>query len=100
MPVLLDREAVGENIFELAFPSVAALVGGEAVEHRAICGLLQVQIEGGLDAQAVFMDLVGAEALFQFTADFFLKPRRDRRVGLRDVQAERSFAGFFGLLRE
>ena len=44
------------------------------------------------------MDLVGAEALFEFAPDFFLKPGSDRRVGLGDVEAERSFAGLLGLL--
>ena len=65
MPVGVERGAAGEDVFELALPSVAALVGGQAVEHGAVGRLLQVQIERGVDAQAGLVHLFGAEALFQ-----------------------------------
>ena len=86
MPVILEGEAVGKHVFQLALPAMAPLVDRQAIDHSAVGGLLQVQIERGLHAQAGFVDLLGAEALFQFAADFFLKPGRDRRSRLGDMQ--------------
>src|SRR5579863_5707188 len=93
----LDEGAGGEDVFELALPAVAALVGGEAVHDGVVGGLLQIEVEGGLDAQAGFVDLFGAEALFELAADFFLEPGSDGHLWLGDVEAERRRAGFFCL---
>jgi hypothetical protein len=59
---------------------MAALIGGEAVEHGAVGGLLQVEVEGGFDFEAGFVDLLGAEALFELAADFLLEPGSDGGV--------------------
>ena len=75
-----------------------ALVGCQTIGDGAIGGLLQFEIERGFHAQAGLVDLFGAEALFEFLADFFLKPRRNRHLRLGDVQAERSAARLFCLL--
>ncbi len=58
MLVVLDGGPLGEDIFKLALPAMAALVGCQAVGHGAIGGLLQIEVEGGLDAEAVFVDFV------------------------------------------
>ena len=56
---------------------MTALVGGEAIDHGAIGGLLQVEVERGVDAQAGLVHLLGAEALFELAPDLFLKPGSD-----------------------
>ena len=96
MPVVLEwrrrrsrGEPVVDHIFQVALPSVAALVGGQAIVDGAIGGLLQVQVERGVDAQAGLVDLLGAKALLEFLPHLFLKPGRDRALRLSDVETER-----------
>ena len=91
------RDAVVEHVLDAAAPAVAALIGGQPVEHGAVGGLLQIEIEGGVDAQAGLVNLFGAEPLFELAADFLLEPGSDRHLGLGDVQAERRLAGLVGL---
>ena len=98
MPVLFNVYAAGEDVFKLAFPAMAAFVDCETVGDCAVRRLLQSEIESGLDAEPVFVDFVRAESLLKFAAHFFLEPRGDGGVGLRDVQAQRRLAGFLRLL--
>jgi len=97
MAVVLKRDAAGQDVLLLVFPAVAALVGGYAVGYGAVGGLLQVEVEGGLDFEAGFVDLLGAEALFEFAADFFLEPGGNGALRLRDVEAERGLTRLFSL---
>ena len=75
--VVLDRGASLQDVVELALPSVAPLVGGKPVANGLVRGLLQIEIERGVDAEAGLMHLLGAEALFKLAAHLFLKPGRD-----------------------
>ncbi len=100
--VVFEGTSGGEDVFQLARPvltgpAMAALVGSEAVGHGAVGGLLQVKVEGGLNFQAGFVDLLGTEAFFELAADFFLEPGRHRALRLGDVQAQRGIAGLLGL---
>ena len=99
MLVVLERGAVGKHVFELALPAVTALVGGESVSQGVVGGLLQVEIERGVDAQAGLVHLLGAESLFQFAANLFLEPGSDRHLRLGDVKTERRAARLLSLLR-
>jgi len=93
----VERDIAGEDVLDLAAPSVAALVGGYAVSHGTIGDLLQVEIKRGVDTQPVFMHLLRAEVFFEFAANFFLEPRGHRAYGLRDMQSQRGRPGLPGL---
>src|ERR1700690_1772346 len=80
MPVVLNGGAAGENIFKLSLPAMAALIGDEAIEHGGGGGLLQIEVESGLNTESVFMDFVGAKALFELATDFLLEPWGDGGV--------------------
>ena len=102
MPVVVERDAGGENVFQLAGavvtdPAMAALVGCKAIEDGAVGGLLQVEVEGGFNLQAGLVDLLGAEALLELLARLLLEPGSDGHLRLGRVQAERGIAGRFGL---
>ena len=96
MLVSLDRGTLGQHVFELAFPAVAALICGQPVGHGAVGHLLQIDVQRRLHAQPGLMHLLGAKSLFQFAAHLLLKPRRNRLLRLRDVQAQRRIAGLLG----
>ncbi len=68
---------------------MAALVGGKAVGDGLIGGVLQIEIERGVDAQAGLVHFFRAKALLEFAADFFLEPGSDGHLRLGDVQTER-----------
>ncbi len=79
-------------------PAVAAFVGGDAIEDGVVGDVLEVHIEGGIDAQAGVVDFFGAELFFEFAADFFNEPGGDGHFRLGDAQAEGGGAGGFGFL--
>ena len=100
MAIVIERARRSARTFSsLPRPAAPALVGGQAVGHGAIGRLLQVEIERGVDAQAGLVHLFGAEALFELAPHLFLEPGRDRRLRLRDAQAQRRLAGLLGLRR-
>jgi len=77
---------------------VAALIGGQAVEHRVVRRALQVAVQRGVDAQPAFMHLVAAVLGFEVAADLFNKIRRKRSGVMRQLQADRPVAEIVGLL--
>ena len=81
MLVVGERRVAGQNILQMASPAVTALIGGQAVEHGAVGGVLQVHIERGVNPQAAFVNLVAAVFAFQIAADFLDKIRR-QRIGI------------------
>ena len=103
MLVVLNGDAAGKDIFQLAgpaltHPAVPPLVDGEAVGDGAIGCFLEVQIERGFDLQAGLMHLFGSEAFLQLLPDLLLKPRGSRHDRRGNVQAERGVAGLLRLL--
>jgi hypothetical protein len=97
MHVVFQRGAGGEYVFKMAPPTAAALVYGDAIFNGTVSGPLQVEIEGGVDAQAGFMHLFRAETLVEFLPHFILEPRSNQAFRLGDVEAKGCTAGFLGL---
>src|ERR1700751_1447888 len=94
---IVEADAAGDDVEEAPTPSAAALVGCEAVLYDAIGGLLEVEIERGVDLEAGFVHALRAVLAIEFAADFFDKPWSDA-VGRRlDVEAEGGGAGSFSL---
>ena len=93
MRVFVDLLSFSDNIFQMVFPSVTALVGGQAVEHSLIRSLLHVNIERGIDFQSAFVHLIGAVLVLQIAPDFFDEIRRQRIGIVREMQGQRLGAG-------
>ena len=83
------RDAIGDNIFQMAFPSVPALVGGQTIQHGLIRRLLQIDIERGIDLQAAFVHLVGAVFIFQISPDLLDEIRSERVRIVLQMQNQR-----------
>ena len=94
--IFLEDCSLGDDVFEMTLPAVAALVGGQAVEHGLIRGLLHVDVERGVDLQAAFVDLVGAVLAFEIAANFFDEIWSER---IRDRGRDAGPAGPRGLRR-
>ena len=98
MLVIVERVAVCEHVVELALPAMPALIGGESIGEGFVGGLLQIEIERGVDAKSGFVHLLGAESLFKFAAHFFLEPGRYRHLRLTDVKPKWRTASLISLL--
>src|SRR6185437_1478702 len=85
--------AGGDDVFKMAGPAAAALVGGQAVQHGAIGDALEVEVERGLHAQAILVDLFRSKAAVELLADLVLKPGGGGADRLGDMQAKRGGAG-------
>ncbi len=93
MLVVLNGDAIVQNVLYPAAPAMTAFVSGQAIGHGVVGGLLQVEIEGGVDPQAGLVHFFAAEALFEFAAHFLLEPRGHGHFRLHHVQAEGSLPG-------
>src|SRR2546421_9032735 len=93
MSVLFDGQPLGQNVFQMSFPSVPALVGGKAIEHRLVGGFLQVHVERGVNLQPALMDLVSAVLPLQVAANLFDKVRSERIRIVRQMENNWSAAG-------
>ena len=74
----VDRVPLGEDV-ALRLAEAAPLVDApQPVVERAVGGILQLQVERGLDAQAVLVELLRAVARFELLAHFLDEVRRRR----------------------
>ena len=69
----------------------------QAVTNGLIGGLLHLDVERGVDAQAAFVDSFGAVGGFEIFADVFEEIRRQVVARILHVEAERRFLGGFFL---
>jgi len=97
MPVVVEGEAVVEDVLDACLPAVAALVRCHAVDNGLVGNLLQVEVEGSVDAQAGLMHLFAAEALLQLAPHLLLEPGGDGALGLGNMQVEPGLQGAFRL---
>jgi hypothetical protein len=97
MKIFVDHRALSHDVFEVAFPAVAAFIRSETVEHSLIRGLLQIHVERGIDFQSALVDLIGSVFVFQVAANLFDKIRRERIGVVGQMQYERSGARVGGL---
>ena len=85
LPILVlvvgQRRVRGQNILQMSSPAVAALVGGQTIEHGAVGGTLQIHVERGINPQPTLVDLIATVFAFQVSADFLHKIRR-QRIGI------------------
>ena len=81
----------------MTLPSVAALVGGQTVEHGLIRSLLQVDIERRVNLQAAFVDLIGSVFIFQIASNFLDEIRCERIGIVLQMQVQRGRARVGGL---
>src|SRR5437899_12499641 len=58
----------------------------------SICSALQIDIEGGIDFEAAFVNLVSSVFAFKVTTDFLDKIRRQRIRIMRETEDESSRA--------
>ena len=88
MLIFFEDGALSYHILQMVFPAMAALVSGQAVEHRLVRGLLQIHVERGVNPQPALVDLVAAVLAFQVAADLFHKIRSQRiRIMLQDLES-------------
>jgi len=80
MAVFVERHAVVKDVLDFALPAVAALISGDAVEDGFVGDQLQIEIEGGVNAEPCFVNLFGAEALFEFAAECERAARAKRQL--------------------
>ena len=73
MFVRLQVLTLGDHILQAALPSMPALIGGESIQHRLLRGVLQVQVERRIHAQARAVDLIGAVLALQLPSHLFDK---------------------------
>src|SRR3954447_90486 len=93
MVVLVDGRAFLKDVLEMAFPSMAALVGSKSVGHGLVRGFLHIHVEGGVNLEASFVNLVGAVFRFEVATDFFDEVGR-KRVGIMcQTEDDRSLTG-------
>ena len=74
--VILQPLAALQNIFQLALPAVPPLISGHAIEHGLTRGLLQVEVERGVNPQSPLVNLVAAVFVLEIAANVFHKPWR------------------------
>ena len=97
--VVRESDIVGQDVGKLSLPAVAALIGGQAVEHRLIRGALQVHVERGIDPQSPLVHAVGAVLVFQIAANLLDEIGGERIGVVRQLQVEGLVAGCNGLGR-
>src|SRR5581483_10283170 len=86
MRILIERYAFSNDVFEMIFPSVAALVRSQAIEHRLIGGLLHFYVQRGVDLETSLVNLIGSVFRFQVAADFFNEIWREGVRIMREMQ--------------
>ena len=82
-----------QDVGKLAAPAVAAIVGVQSVANGLIGGLLHLDVQRGVDAQAAFVDGFGAVGGFEILANVLEEIRRQIVARILDVQAQGSFLG-------
>src|ERR1700722_11046982 len=83
----------------MVLPSVAALVGGQSVEHSLVGSALQVHIERSVDAQAALKDAIVTVFILEIAADVFDEIWGERIRIVLQMKLDRLGARFNGLLR-
>ncbi len=73
MRILVENRSLGHYIFQMPLPSMPPFISCHAVEHSLIRGLLHIHIEGGVNLQAAFMNLVGSVLVLEVAANLFHK---------------------------
>ena len=63
----------GQNIFQVALPSMAAFISTQSIKQRLVRRALQIHIQRGVNAQATLVNLVAAIFALEVTAHFFDK---------------------------
>ena len=96
MLVFLKNSAGTHNILEVSLPAMAALIGRQTIQHSLVCGLLQLDVKRGIDAQTTFMYFITSIFLFQITPHFLDEIGGDGIFCRLDVQDDGRGFGAIG----
>ena len=69
-------QIVAQDVGQVPFPAVAALISVQAIAQRLVGNALQVDIQRGVNTQATLVNRFGSVRCFQVLSNLFEKIRR------------------------
>src|SRR5215469_16217691 len=90
------RLAVRDDVQQTALPSVTVLISSKSIEYGEISGFLQVEIQRGINPQALLVNFFTAILFFQVLPHLFYEIRRDTIRFALHIELNRRVLGALG----